>query len=442
MSNRLPGPKGLPIIGDSYRFARDPLRYITACQEAYGDIAKIPVVNGDLYLVMNPESIRQVFTLDASNYKKPEYHPNMHDLFGKGMLLGNDDLWIQQRQRAQPAFNMDRLKELAGVMVSNTENVVSDWSNGDLLYVNYELAKIALKIISESMFGYDLGAEEIQPLINDMKTVGQRLEPNIRDMIFPPQAPTQSLRDFQDAASNIDDLLDTIIRDRQSKNDTENKDYLSVMLRDHPGDGIDEQLIHDELTTILLAGNDTTATTMSLAWHFIARNPVIEQKLHKEVEDVLGQGVPEFGDIRKLEYTEQILKETMRMCPPVYSVLRETIEETQLSGYRIPEGTVLMLPQWGVHRDSRWYEDPKVFDPDRWTPERSRNRPEYAYFPFGGGARRCIGENFAMMEGKIVLSLIAQKYRLEPVSDDSLKLVPSVTLHPDSPIEMIANKRT
>ena len=437
-----PGPKGLPGIGNSYRFSCDPLEFITACQRAYGDIVKISLGGEDVYLVMNPDSIKGIFSIDGNKYRKPKYHPNMHDLFGDGMLLGNSDSWLQQRQRAQPAFQMDRLESLVSVMVNYTQNMISEWSAGDVLYIDYEMTKLALKIITKTMFGYELHDRVTRSLVKDMKTIGQRLKPNITDMIVPPWIPTQSAGEYQNAVSNIDQVLNTIIRDRgRTGVDGESMDYLSFLLRDYPKNGVDQQLLRDEMTTILLAGNDTTATVMSFAWFLIARHPAVEQRVHDEVEEVLDGEYPTLSDLNNLVYTEQVLKEAMRLYPPVYSVLRQSIEDTELSGYHIPSESVLMLPQWGVHRDSRWYDEPEKFDPSRWVTEQACNRPEYAYFPFGGGARRCIGEEFALMEGKIVLSLTAQNYRLELVSDDPVELIPSITLHPDGPIEMKVGNR-
>lgn len=442
MRHTPPGPKGLPGIGNSHRFVSDPLGFITACQQVYGDIAQIEIGGEKVYLVMNPESIKQVLSIDGNKYKKPEYHPNMHDLFGDGMLIGNGESWIQQRQRAQPSFKMDRLENLVSVMVNYTKNTMSEWSAGDVLHIDYEMPKLALKIVSKAMFEYELEDGEIRSLIQDMETIGQQLEPNVNDMITPPWLPTQGSRKHQNAASNIDELLNTIIRDRgRTEVDGDGMDYLSSLLQDHPR-SVDKQRVRDEMMTILLAGNDTTATVMSFAWYLIACHPEVEARLHDELASVLSGKPPTAGDLRNLNYTECVLKEAMRLYPPVYSVLRESIEEAELDGYPIPSGSLVMLPQWGVQRDARWYDDPETFDPDRWSDKRVQNRPEYAYFPFGGGARRCIGEKFAMMEAKIVLSLIAQKYRLELVSDNSLKLVPSITLHPDEPIEMTVSEQS
>ena len=442
MNHTPPGPTGLPGIGNSYRFSRDPLKFITDYQKSYGNLAKMKLGNEIVYLVMHPHLIKRVLSVDDDKYKKPEYHPNMDDLFGNGMLLGNGNSWLHQRQRAQPSFNIARLKDLTSAMVNHTENLLSDWSDGDSLYINYQMGKLALKIISDAMFEYELEDAEIRSLMYDMKIIGEQLEPNVSDLFLPPRMPSQSSRKHQNAASNIDELLNTIIRDRgRTEVDGESMDYLSSLLQDHPKNGVDKKLLQNELTTMLLAGNDTTATVMSFSWYLLACHTEVAQKLYEEVDEVLDGQAPTFSNIQELTYTERVLKESMRLYPPIYSVLRESTEKTELNGYHLSKGSIFMLPQWGVHRDSRWYDEPERFYPDRWVSERTCNRPEYAYFPFGGGTRRCIGEKFAMMEAKIVLSLITQQYQLELVSDDSIELAPSITLHPDSPIEMRVNDR-
>jgi cytochrome P450 len=235
------------------------------------------------------------------------------------------------------------------------------------------------------------------------------------------------------AIAEIDALLFRIISARRKTPPRD--DLLGTLLaaQDDDGSGMSDKQLRDEAITLFLAGHETTALTLAHTLYLLSKHPDVERKLHAELEEVLGGRAPSANDVRALPYTERVLKESMRLFPPAWTTGRETTEEIEVRGYRVPKGAQVMVSQWIVHRDPRWFPNPEGFDPDRWTPERAKSIPRFAYFPFGGGPRVCIGNHFAMMEATLILAMIVQRWKLELLPGQRLDLKPSVTLRQDGP---------
>jgi cytochrome P450 len=251
-------------------------------------------------------------------------------------------------------------------------------------------------------------------------------------------------REYQQALETIEAVVEDIVAERRGTEGTAEDgpmDLLSALLRaQNRGEQTDQQL-RDEVVTMLLAGHDTTALTLTYTWYLLSQHPEVRDRVHDELGTVVGDGRPTMDDVREFEYVEWVIDEAMRLYPPVYTIFREPTTDVELSGYAIPEGTALMLPQWAVHRSPRFWEDPDSFDPERWRPDRVRDRPRFAYFPFGGGPRHCIGKHLAKLEAQLILATTASRYELEDSREGPLEFRPSLTMHPEGGMPMRVRER-
>ncbi|KAB1192856.1 cytochrome P450 [Haloferax sp. MBLA0076] len=457
MSATPPGPKGIPVFGASRQYARDPFRFLTAVAESYGDVIHFDLGPLDTYMLTNPADIERVLVSEASKFRKPQFQDQaIGDLLGDGLLMSEGETWQKQRQLAQPAFDMRRISTMAGMMTDRTATMLDSWHDGDVVDVQLEMTRLTVEIIVDAMFGADIDDERIRLIQENLEPLGTRFEPDPIRFLMPDWAPTRENREYKQSLSLLEDLIWDVVDERRGTEygptpassvaesesvEGEPMDLLSILLRAYDRDEQTEENLRDELMTMLLAGHDTTALTLTYAWYLLSQHPEVEEKLHRELDEVLGGRTPTYEDVRQLEYTERVLNESMRLYPPVYVMFREPKVDVRLGGYRIPEGSAIMLPQWVVHRSERWWENPLEFDPDRWAPERMRGRPRFAYFPFGGGPRHCIGKHLSLLEGRLILGTVAQQYELDYIRDRPFSLRGSLTMHPQEPMGMRLHAR-
>ncbi|MFC4359708.1 cytochrome P450 [Halobium salinum] len=459
MSTEPPGPNGVPLLGNTGQYSRDPFAFLTAVGDAYGDLAQFELGPIDVYMLTNPDDVERVLVGEHEKFRKPEFQDDaMGELLGEGLLLSEGDTWQRQRDLAQPAFNMQRLSSLAPTMTAKTESMLEGWHDGDTVNVELEMARLTVDIIVSAMFGVDIDEETVRRVQENLEPLGQRFEPEPFRFLIPDWVPTEENRKFASAVDELESVIDDLVakrrgtehgpasdvvgaRETAGDGDDPPMDLLSIILRAQERGEQTERNLRDEMMTMLLAGHDTTALTLTYAWYLLSQHPEAEEKVHAELDEVLGGEVPTAADTRKLDYLERVLLETMRLYPPVYVMFRETKTDVRLGGYRVPEGAAIMLPQWVVHRSERWYDDPLEFDPDRWLPERRSERPQFAYFPFGGGPRHCIGRQFSLLEAKLIMGTVGQRYSLEYARDEPFELRGSLTMHPADPMEMRLEER-
>jgi len=444
--SRPPGPRGEPVFGNSRQYARDPFEFLSACESAYGDVVAADLGPMETYIATNPADIERVLVGDHEKYRKPTFQDDaLGRLLGDGLLLSEGDRWEKQRDLANPAFNMSRIADIADVMTQDAVEAVDSWSAGDELDLELEMARLTVRIIANAMLGVDLGEERVRTIQENLEPLGARFEPDPIRFVTPDWLPTQENREYEAAVQRLEDVVADVIAERRGTEGHEDDDdppmdLLSILLRAQKrGEQGDEQL-RDEVVTMLLAGHDTTALTLTYACYLLSENPDAERQVHAELDDVL-DGPPTFADTRNLTYLNRVLQETMRLYPPVYVMFREPVVDVKLGGYRVPEGAAIMLPQWAVHRSPRWWTEPDQFDPDRWTRERRADRPRFAHFPFGGGPRACIGKQFSLLEAKIILAVIGQEYRLDYGRDEPFDLRGSLTMHPENGMPMQVRER-
>jgi cytochrome P450 len=454
-SSSPPGPKGMPVVGSTPTFLRQQLRFLTSCRDAYGDLASFDLGPDTAYVATHPDHVKRVLVSEADKYRKPDFSGALGDVIGNGLLLHEGgDGWWERRQRSQPAYSMRKFLEEQQVEAARTctADLMERWEDGQSVRIQEEMIRIALRIVADSLFDIQFSERTVEAVARQLEPLGAEFEPDIARAVLPEWVPTPPDRGFQRSHANLRSFMDEIVRERRPElagNSTTDSsagagapnDVLSIMIRASENNEIDTELLRQELLTVLLAGTDTTALALNYTWYLLSQNPEAESKLHDEIESVLGGSPPTGEDLRDLKYTEHVLSESMRLYPPVYLTVREARKPVELDGYRIPTGSIVMLPQWVIHRDQRWYDEPEKFDPDRWTRERTSNRPKHSYFPFGAGPRQCIGKPVARPEMKLVIATIAQNYRLQNPQPKSLEFEPAVTLQPAERITMTAQKR-
>jgi cytochrome P450 len=445
MATSPPGPKGLPVVGNAREYARNPFAFLTAVGDAYGDIAQFDLGPLSTYMVANPVDIERVLVSDASQYHKLVFGDAIDDLLGDGLLLSDGAHWRAQRDLANPAFTATRVQGIADVMSRIAADHVADWRDGDEVELNVELARLTVKIIIAAMFGVEPDDETVLTVQENLEPLGARFEPDPRRVLVPEWAPTRENREFANSVAVLEGVIDDLLAEREgtveegptavSDAGEAPLDFVSILLRAKKRGHLDDALIRDELMTMLLAGHDTTALALTYTFYLLSEHPEYRNQYLAEVDDVVGDAQADASHVRNLTVTDRALSESMRLYPPVYAIFRKPMVDVKLGGYRVPEGSAIMLPQWVVHRSERWYDEPERFDPDRWTPERRAKRPRFSYFPFGGGPRHCIGKQFSLLEAKLILAAFGQRFSLEHVGSD-LELRGSLTMHPREPMVM------
>lgn len=423
-------------------FNRDSLSFIIRCRE-FGDVVRLRFFYVTAYFLYDPDDIEYVLSSNAKNFNKSMSLRSdfFHRLLGNGLLTSDGEFWRRQRRLAQPAFHRQRIGSYGEVMVEYTNRLISNWRDGEVRDIHREMMRLTLEIVVKTLFNSDVSG--------DTDKVAQVLERIVQPFasqatlkwILDNRLPTPTHRRFNQAAQEIDEIVYRIISERRSSG-TDEGDLLSMLLAAHDEDGsqMTDRQLRDEVMTIFLAGHETTALTLSWAWYLLAKHPEVERKFHLEIDEVLNGRPPEVGDLSRLKYTEQIAKESMRLYPPAYGLGREAIEDCEIGGFHVPRKTQIFMFPWAMHRDPRFFDEPLSFRPERWTDEFANHLPKYAYFPFGGGPRACIGNYFAMMEVVLILAAIAQKFKFSMAGEDP-ELLPAMSLRPKHDINMRIHTR-
>ena len=447
MADTPPGPTGEPVLGSGRRYADDPFAFISALEESYGDISRFEMGPIPTYLVTDPGAIERILVSDADQFSKPEFQGEaLGELLGEGLLLSEGETWQRQRDLAQPAFSMRRLLGMADRITDHATAMTDDWTPGSTVDAELETARVTLSVILDLMMGVELPAERIDTVQSQLEPLGRRFEPEPLRFAMPDWVPMPGDAEYEAAIETLDDVLDEIIERRRGtegdpSGDGGPMDFLSVLLRAQGRGEQSAQQLHDEMMTILLAGHDTTALTLTYTLFLLSEHPEVRERVEAEVDEQLDGEEPTAADVREFEYLEWVIDEAMRLYPPVFALFRTPDEPVELCGYTAPDDASVMLPQWGVHRSSRFWEDPDSFDPERFSPERGAGRPRFAFFPFGGGPRHCIGKHLAMLEAQLILATVLSQYRLEFEGETPLELSPSLTMHPRQEMTMRIHER-
>jgi cytochrome P450 len=436
-----PGPKGSLIMGVMRDFNRDTLEFVTRCRD-YGDIIHARFLYVHAYFLYNPRDIETLLTKHTKIFRKSRTLRSsfFYRLVGNGLVTSEGEFWRRQRRLAQPAFHRQRISSYGDVMVQFAERAIAGWKSGEHRDISRDMTRLTLEIVVKTLFNSDVS--------NDADRVGAILTTLVKPFasqatlkwILDNRLPTPAHRRYFRAVSEIDAIVYRIIAERRASGYDEG-DLLSMLLQaqDEDGSQMNDQQLRDEVMTLFLAGHETTALALSWSWYLLATHPEAEQKFHAELAEVLGGRAPNVSDLPNLKYTEMIAKEALRLYPPAYGVGREAVEETEIGGYRVPKGTQLFAFQWVTQRDPRYFDEPDAFKPERWI--NGDPSPKYAYFPFGGGSRQCIGSYFAMMEIVLLLATIGQRFRFKLDPDHKVELLPVLSLRPKNGIKVILEPR-
>lgn len=417
---------------------------LTQTARKYGDICCFKVGPWRAYLVNHPDLIQEFFA-QAQNFQKEPALQITKTILGEGLLTSEGETHKRQRRLIQPSFHRQRVASYASIMVDKALSLTRDWKDGRTLDINEEMMHIALAIVGKSLFGTDLeeSAQEIGLTQSEALTV-------FKDWMYRPfptlwqKLPLPSTFRVRRARKTLDKTIYRLITEHRQSG-VDNGDLLSMMLfaEDTKGGGgrMTDIQVRDEAATLLLAGHETVGNALTWTWYLLDQNPAVAEKLHQELDRVLGGRAPRFEDYPELRYTEKVFSESMRLLPPAWALGYQAIRDTRIGGYDIPKGSVVNVVQSIMHRDPRYWTDPEKFDPERFTPEAKAARPRFAYFPFGGGPRQCIGEPFAWMEGVLVLAVLAQRWKPRLVPGHPVELFPSITLRPRYGMKMTLEER-
>ncbi len=435
-----PGPDGLPIVGNYLAFARDPFEFMTETAREYGDIAAWEELDGPIYQLNHPDYIEQVLVQNNQNYIKGQnFQKTLGPITGNGILNSEGAVWRRNRHLIQPAFHPDRIQEYATMMTDSTEAMLEGWDDGETRLVHEDMMTVTLKIVARALFGVDI-EDHVHAIGSALEEFMEASE-SLSNYILPEQIPTPSRRRIRQARERLDAVVYDLIEERRANPGEQNVLAMLFEAEDENGNALSTRQIRDEVVTLLLAGHETTALSLTFTMYALARHPEVESKLVAELDEELNGQTPTMADIPNLTYTEQVVKESMRLYPPVPGIIREPVKPDIIDGYEIPPGATVRMHQWVVHRDPRWYDDPLAFEPERWTDDFEADLPKLAYFPFAAGPRRCIGDRFAMLEAKLILATVYQQFHLELTPGTELDLMATVTARPKNEIPMTVHRR-
>jgi cytochrome P450 len=430
-TRRPPGPRGIPFLGNGITFGSDPLRFLTECARRYGDLVAFRLGTWPALLVNNPADIEYVLVKHHRGFTKSrQFRRYTRAIFGSGLLTAEGEDWQRQRRLNAPAFSGQRLASYGDVMVRHAEAMLRGWQAGERVDVHAELKALTLEIAAETLFGTSV-KRDIADMEQSSNALVSEISSRLRRPVFIPDAiPTPGNVRFRRALRRIDQLVARIIAERRQSGE-DRGDLLSLLLlaRHESGEPLTERQVRDEVITMLLAGHETTALALSWTCHLLSTHPAIESRLAAEVREVLGRRSPTVDDLARLSLCEHVVNEAVRLYPPAWTIGREAVDPCELGGYSVPAGVTIFIAPWVLHRDPRYFDNPNEFQPDRWASGLARQLPRFAYMPFGGGPRTCIGNRFAMMEAVLILSALVQSFALE-AQDERPEPFPSITLRP------------
>src|SRR5215203_3161551 len=443
-----PGPRGNPVFGSIGDIYRDRLWFVLHVASTYGDVARYRVAHTRMYQVSSPEGVGRILHDNHRNYSKDVATFGTLRLFlGNGLFTSDGDFWRRQRRLAQPAFHRRRVAAFGGLMTDATLEMLDRWrplaDRGQPLDVATEFSRLTMEVVTRALFSTSVEG--------DISTIGRAIATLLDDVTFrftfpfypPLRVPTPRNRRFLAARAALDEVVYRIISGRRHS-PGEHDDLLALLMEardEDTGEGMSDKQLRDEVITLFLAGHETTANALTWASYLLSTHVDVARRLKAEVDEELEGCVPTTSDLPNLPYTRMVIDETLRLYPPAWITNRRAIEDDMVCGYRIPAGAMVSISPYVTHRDPALWENPEGFDPDRFSPERAARRPHYAYFPFGGGPRQCIGKGFALMEATLVLALLYQRCEMHLVPGRKVETEALATLRPRYGMWMKAHPR-
>lgn len=434
-----PGPSGLPLLGSTHKYFSSPLSFYEDCADEYGDVVSFTVGGNEMVLVSDPELVETVLVRREDKLGKPDFFQDLlGGVFGRGLLTNEGDDWQTQRQMLQPLFFRERMAEYIGIITEYADDHIRQWDDGSVHEIHGELGSLTLRIITDIVLGIDLEEHGVD-LRGDIENLYDRYLP--QNQLVPEWVPTRDNREYKSSLSRLNELVYERIETHRQRGTDDNSMLSMVMDAGAKSDrDLSNKQIRDEVVTMILGGHETTTALLTFGLYALADRPQLQDSVRDEAESILSGGQPTLEDVSAFDKVERAVKETMRLYPPSPVVLRSLRDDLRVGGYHLPEGATAMFPQWVVHHDDRFYDDPWEFDIDRWGGEAEEDRPRYAYFPFGGGSRRCIGHSFAKVEAKLLLATFLDRCEFT-LRTDELDLQGSMTLQPANDVYLGIEKR-
>ena len=448
-----PGPPGSFGLGSALDFRKDLLGTTHRAMLQYGDVVRFTVghpgrLQQQMFGVFRPDHIQHVLAGASANYIKNDAAYNeLRSLLGDGLLTSEGEEWKRQKRMIQPIFTHKRVASYVPMMSSEAARTAARWAEradaGDPVDLNDEMARVTLAVVGKALFGSQVGGavsviRHTVPFLSE-RAIARALNPLALPGTWPTPANRRAAR-FQTA---LYDVVDDLISSRRAR-PADDEDLLGLLLRatdPESGERLDDREVRDQVLIFLLAGHETTATSLTFALHLLGRHPDVQANVHTEIDRVLeGRTQPALEDVLALRYTTMVIKEAMRLYPAAYAISRYCVNDDTIGGYHIPAGSPVFCSPWATHRHPDLWEEPEEFNPERFTPDREKARPRYAYFPFGGGPRACIGQYFSMLEAVVVVAMLLQQYRIA-TPPGPVKLFTGITLRPQGAVPATIERR-
>jgi cytochrome P450 len=433
----LPAPEGNTIVGHLLDLSNDPLGFLSKCRD-YGDIVPLRLGLTSSCLLTNPGYIELVLK-DRETFIKSRGFRVLKTLLGEGLLTAEGESWFWQRRLAQPVFQQKRIEQYGTIMVEYTDRMLQTWQDGESHDIHVDMMRLTLQIVMKCIFNADVDSGEATVVSNALDVAMHWFESKRRqNFLVWEWFPRPENIHYRQAIAKMDDAIYNLISARRSQTE-ESTDLLSMLMAardEETGQQMDDKLLRDEVATLMLAGHETTSNALSWTWMLLSQHPEVRQKLQTELQQVLAGRLPKLEDMRHLTYTNQIIKESMRLYPPVAIFGREAVRDCTIGDYEVSQGTIITISQWVMHRYPKYFDNPEAFEPERWTEEFEKQLPRGVYIPFGDGPRVCIGKGFAQMEAVLLLATIAQRFEIDLEPGFSIVPQPSITLRPEYGIKV------
>lgn len=436
-----PGPKGKGAA-NLLAIQRDPTTFLTKLAREYGDIVRFRLGPAEVFFLNHPLYVKEVLQGRDWNFVKALGAKKMKQLLGDGLLTSEGYFHRRQRLLAQPAFHTQRITKYAEIMVEYGRRARERWREGETLDIAEEMGRVTMAIVAKTLFDTDVESEakEIGAALTAVLQMFSALGGPFSEILQRLSLPRS--KRFERAQAQLVGTVERIIQERRASQE-DRGDLLSTLLsaQDAEGGGMSDELVRDEVMTLFLAGHETTANALAWTWYLLSQHQEAEAKFHAEIDSVLAGRLPSAGDIPRLPYTEMVFSEVIRLYPPAWVLRRQALSDFKIGGYVLPAGSYVVVSQYVLHRDARFYPEPLKFDPERWTPDKMAARPKFAYFPFGSGTRLCIGQPFAWTEGLLLMATFAQQWKLRLAPAHQVGLHPSLTLRPKNGMPMTLERR-
>ena len=444
----IPLTRGLPLVGSLPQLIKNPFGYLKEARNTYGDIYNLNLGVSKMLMLNSPRQMQHIFVDNVQNYRKGgAMWDAIRAMLGNGLVVSEGSFWLRQRRMMQPQFHRQRIAALSELMVSAMKEALDTWessASGQDFNMASAFNQLTMKVVTRTLFGTGLDKEEMEKVSDALAYAVDYILKAIAFNSLPSWMPAPGRKKYQQAIRQIDETVYGIIASSRANRGEVNHllAMLLDMVDDETGEGMTDQQLRDEVTTLFLAGYETTSVALSWAFDFLSQHPDMMRKLQVEVDLVLGDRLPTMADLHQMPYSRMILQETLRIRPPAWQVMRTAVEDDEIDGYPIKAGTNIVALMYMCHFHPDEWTDPETFDPERFSPERSESRHKLAWMPFGAGQRLCIGKDFAMMEGQLALAMVAQRYKITRTTERPAEQQLAATLRPKGGVVVKLEQRS